>query len=534
MGVKPDSRHRDVLLLGYEDEENLGLRYITAYLKKNCVSVGIIPLQDMDNDILLDTILQADPRIIGFSMIFQRMLPDFSDLISYLRLNGVKCHFTMGGHFPTIEYKKTLESIPGLDSVIRHEGELTLLELYNHVNEPDLWPQIRGLAFKKGEQVYESKPRPLIHDLDELPFPQRSNKINSFRGLGFSSIISSRGCNHDCSFCSIKEFYKNAPGLKRRSRSPENVVKEMKSLFENGTRIFIFKDDDFSMIGEPRRQWIERFVDDLEKDHLADDILWRISCRIDEVDANMLEKLMGAGLSYLYIGIESGNNQGLKTCNKNYTVETIYNTIEILERYHVNFEYGFMMLDPDSSIMSVKENISFLRRLCNTGKVVANFTKMLPYAGTSIATRLEREGRLKGSIASPDYNYIDHRVDVFETFLVRAFYRILFDPLGVSNRLQNAKYDAVVMNKFLKDECDTEFYMSEVQQLTRLSNGTILDTLQQAADFMDCRRPDEIYRDWTALGKLADQVQSKQSEIIRALDELIPDESVIFHTQSRQ
>jgi len=526
--MQSDISHRDVMLLGYEDEENLGLRYIAAWLESNCVSVDIVPLQDADRDALLDIILSASPRIVGFSMIFQRMLPDFSDLIGSLRLNGVGCHFTMGGHFPTIEYMRTLELIPGLDSVVRHEGELTLLELYRHVDSSELWPQIKGLAFRRGGQIYATPPRPLIQDLDLLPFPMRSSRTESYRGLGFSSIVSSRGCNHDCSFCSIYEFYGSAPGPKRRSRSPENVVAEMRGLFEEGTRIFIFKDDDFGLTGRNRRQWIERLVHCLEEACLADEILWRISCRIDEVDAEMLEKLMGAGLGYIYLGIESGCDQGLKTCNKHYSVEDIYGSIEVLERLDINFEYGFMMLDPDSSMASVRENIRFLRRLCGTGRAAVNFTKMLPYAGTSIAKRLEEEGRLEGSLAFPDYRFTDHKVSALETFIVRAFYRALFDPQGISNRLQIAKYDAVIIDRFFKGGRDAAAYMRDVRRLTRLSNSIILDTLQQAADFMDSRSPEEIYRDWQALGSMADQAQLRHAELVLELERLMPDESVAF------
>ena len=532
MDVTSDFYYRDVLLLGYEDEENLGLRYIAAYLEENGVSVGIIPLQHLNNDALLKIVSLINPKLIGFSMIFQRMLPDFSDMINFLRINDVKCHITMGGHFPTIEYEKTLQLIPGLDSVVRHEGELTLLELYRHLDKSEFWWKVSGLAFRDEGRIRKTMPRPLIQDLDRLPFPIRSDRIQNIRGLGFSTIISSRGCFHDCSFCSIKEFYSEAPGPKRRTRSPENVVKEMKKLFDAGTRIFIFKDDDFSMIGPLRQRWICRFVNNLADTQLANKILWRISSRIDEVDADMMELLNSAGLSYIYLGIESGNSQGLNTCNKHYTVEDVYEAINIFERLEMNFEYGFMMLDPDSTITSVKQNISFLRRLCQGGRAAVNFTKMVPYAGTSIACKLQKGGRLEGSIAAPDYRYNDPRVDILEKFVIRAFYRMLFNSEGIANRLQFAKFDAVIMEMFLSDQYGTKLYTNEVRRLTKLCNDSTLNSLEQAADFMECRSPEEIYREWSELGKLADQARSMQSAISLKLDDLIPNESIVFRNTS--
>ncbi|TFH46385.1 MAG: B12-binding domain-containing radical SAM protein [ANME-2 cluster archaeon] len=521
-----DSNHIDILLLGYEDEENLGLRYIAAYLKNNGLSVDIIPIPDLDKQKLLNLILLINPKIIGFSMMFQQMLPEFTGLISFLRKNGIKCHFNMGGHFPTIEYEKTLKIIPELDSIIRHEGELTFLELYNHIDKPEEWFKIKGLAFRRDGRIQVTTPRPLIQDLDNHPFPIRSGPIHAHRGLGILSLITSRGCYYDCSFCSIQEFYRGAPGPRRRSRSPENVVMEMIDLFNAGTRIFIFKDDDFCMNRPSQKQWIRRFVDGLEDSHLRHKILWRISSRIDEIDAEMLEILKNAGLGFLYLGIESGNDKGLETCNKHYKVEKIYETLRILESVDINFEYGFMVFDPESSFSSIKENIYFLNELCKDGRVVVHFTKMTPYVGTQIAQRLEKEGRLEGSESSPDYKFNDSRIDLLETFFNMTFYHILFN--GLVNKLQFAKYDAIIMEKFFKGAYDTKTYKSEVRRLTNIFNESILKTMEMAVDFMERRSEKEILQDWSTLEILADKKLFVHPSISQAIDNLIPDESILL------
>lgn len=208
----------DVLLVGYEDEENLGLRSMASFLVEKGIDVEILPCQNVSKEGILKQINKRNPKIIGFSLIFQRMIFDFAELIDYLRNNGVKSHFTIGGHFPTLEYEKILELLPGLDTVVRHEGELTLLDLYRHLKSQSQWSEIRGIAYRRNGAIEVTSPRPLIQDLNSLPFPVREDKMRDHRGVGVCSILASRGCYYDCSFCSVQEFYSGAPGPRRRSR----------------------------------------------------------------------------------------------------------------------------------------------------------------------------------------------------------------------------------------------------------------------------------------------------------------------------
>ncbi len=503
----------DILLVGYEDDENMGLRYISAFLKVHGVKAEIEPFQKSARDAILERIRKERPEIIGFSLIFQRMLPDFKELIEYLRDNGVAAHFTMGGHFPTIEFYKILEMIPGLDTVVRHEGEKTLLELYQNLNNPDLWPRIEGIAFRTGKSIRVTTPRPLIKDLDALPFPARDNELRTHMGIGIASVLASRGCYYDCTFCSIREFYSDAPGPRRRTRSPHNVVSELMKLFEKGVRIFNFRDDDFSLKGGSQQGWNEDFARELEKTGIADQILWRISCRVDEIDAEMVAMLKEVGLSFIYLGIESGSNQGLRAFNKHYNLNDIYRTLEILEKAKMNFEYGFMLFDPDTNFNSIKDNIHFLNELGKGGRVVVHFTKMLPYAGTPIALRMKEEGRLKGTIDSPDYSYDDSRVDLLELFLRQSFNHMLFEPGGLVNRLQFAQFNSIVLDKFFYYLCDAQEYIESIKNLTKKCNNHTLETISLAERFMEDNSYEGILENWHVLKELTEESLKIQSII---------------------
>ena len=513
----------DILLVGYEDQENLGLRTIASFLLNNGIKVEIEPYHPELKENILLKIKSQNPKVVGFSLIFQRMLFDFADLISYLRTNGVAAHFTIGGHFPTLEYEEILKSIPGLNSVVRHEGEYTLLELFKHIDQPGTWTKIRGLAYRGKYKIFVTPPRPLIENLDSLPFSVRSDKPVTHRGLGICSIVASRGCYFDCSFCSIREFYKGASGPKRRTRSPSKVVEEMEQLFnDKGVRIYVFQDDDWCMRGNRQRQWTIDFVEELKKRTFSDQILWRISCRVDELDSELIKRMKEVGLMSIYMGIESGSEQGLKTFNKHYTVADIYRGLDLLQELKTPFEFGFMIFDPDSTIESTEENINFLKRIGKDGQAVVHFSKMVPYAGTPIARRLKQEGRLKGTIASPDYTYEDYRLSLLQLFFSQVFNFRNFNSDGLLERLRFAKFDAINCRKFFSDKYNTKAYTEQVRDLIRQSNESALETMSLALDFIKERKKEEILSNWWFLNNLAQEEIEMELRISSFLEQVIP------------
>lgn len=509
----------DILLIGFEDQENLGLRYIAAYLESHGIQVGIQPCQFDGNENILSYIKSIKPKIVGFSLIFQRMFYDFKDLISHLRNNGVNAHFSIGGHFPSLEALKTLEYIPELDSVIRFEGEETLLELYNNLDNQNSWQNIKGLAYRNGNNIYVNSSRPLIKNLDTLPFPLRSDVLAFHRGLGICSILGSRGCYYDCSFCSIHQFYREPAGALRRTRSPSNIVKEIEQLlYDKNIHIFIFQDDEWFMKGHYHIQWLKNFVKEMKKNKLSDKILWRISCRIDDVNADLIKEMKDAGLMCVYLGIESGNNQGLKTFNKHFSVDDIYRAIDILNEIEMPFEFGFMIFDPDSTFESIQENISFLEKITEGGQAIAHFSKMVPYAGTAIAQRLEKEKKLVCNIASPDYSFNDKRLNILQFYCSNVFNFRNFNQEGLVERLRIAKFDSIVIKKFFSDIFDVNAYEKKVKELIRQSNDAALETLSMATNFMKSRTEDEIFAQWALLEQLALEEQYKESLITSSLN----------------
>jgi radical SAM superfamily enzyme YgiQ (UPF0313 family) len=476
--IRQDTPPIDALLVGYENQENLGLRSIVAYLQAHAYRAALAPFFPGRGENVLAAVRRYQPRLVGFSLIFQYTLDEFGKLMRYLRANSVSAHFTAGGHFPSLRPRETLELLPELDSVVCFEGELTLPELLDHLHRPHRWSDIQGLAFRQNGQVLITPPRPLIDNLDELPLVYRDEPQQSAGGLRMASMLASRGCLFNCSFCSIRQFYGGTAGPLRRVRSPQAVVDEMRALFtDKGVRLFIFQDDDFAARSIRQQEWLAEFLAALARAGLTQQVRWKISCRVDDLEPKSLARMLDHGLAAVYLGVESGSETGLHTLNKQVSVAQNRAAIDLLKRYEVALAIGFMLFDPSSTVVTVRENLEFLRAMGQDGYFPINFCKMLPYAGTPIETQLRAAGRLKGSVTRPDYNFADPQLDWYAFLVQRIFSQRNFNPDGLVVRLQQADFDYHLARTFGCPEF-ANGYGAALRQLTSRANSLALDTLE--------------------------------------------------------
>ena len=405
---------RTVMLIGFQEQANLGLGYLAATLRRTGYSVTVFDFEQ-ERERILAAAQSLNPVLIGFSLIFQFYVDRFGSLIRYLRDNGVQCHFTMGGHFPSLSYSHTIELLPELDSVVRFEGEETLLEMADRLSTGGDWHDISGLAYRKDGEVIVTAPRPLVHDLDSLPYPERdAGRGTTILGRRAIPLLASRGCIRTCSFCSIHVFYRQATGKVVRTRKPAKVVEEIRLLHErDGITIFLFQDDDFPVFGVVWQRWAREFVAELHRNGLPGRVIWKINCRADAVDPVLFAEMRDAGLFMVYMGLESGSEEGLHTLHKQITVEQNLRAVATLKELGIMFEFGFMLFDPSTTFESVERNLEFLRTIVGDGAAPATFCRMIPYDGTPIKDQLAQNGRLKGDICHPDYDFLDPRVDAF-------------------------------------------------------------------------------------------------------------------------
>jgi radical SAM superfamily enzyme YgiQ (UPF0313 family) len=471
---------RPIMLVGFQHQGNLGLGYLAAVLREHGYSVRVVDIEQPPSEILRIA-QEINPILIGFSLIFQFFVDRYAALLYVLRANGIDCHFTMGGHFPSLSFQQTLELVPELDSVVRFEGEITLLEMADAISVGKDWHDIDGIVYRRGQEMIKTTPRALIEDLDQLPHPERDYAPDTVLGRSIMPILASRGCARTCSFCSIHTFYRAAPGKIVRTRKPAEVVREMTMLHEErGITIFLFQDDDFPLFGTVWRRWANEFVDELHRSGLPEKVIWKMNCRADAVDHDLFIRMKEAGLYFVYMGLESGSEQGLETLHKQITVEQNLRAVSILKSIGLMWEYGFMLLDPSSTFESVRENLNFLRTILVDGCLPVTFCRMLPYDGTPIKDELVRSGRLRGDVCSPDYDFLDPRLADFYDGItnVVSLQGWIHGLEAVTLQLSTAWHEVAIMERLFPALPGMMEYADTLREITRKSNDFLLSVVE--------------------------------------------------------
>ena len=470
----------EVALVGYQDQGNLGMGYLAAVLQQNGHTIEMIEVRDGPERIAA-RLTSRQPLLVGFSLIFQYFLPQFRRVATYLRSVGITSHFTIGGHYPSLCHDEVLRHFPELDSVVRYEGELTLLSLVERLRNGSNWRDIPGIAYLSGDQVVVTEPRALVQDLDSLPFPYRPYKPEQIGGFPTLPLLASRGCVRRCSFCSIHTFYRTAPGRVVRVRKPAQIIEEMLQLHSDyGVRIFLFQDDDFPLWGIRGQRWAEEIVERLQGSGLADRTVWKISCRAEYVQAELFSRLRDAGLFLVYMGIESGVEEGLEILHKQMTVDGNLTAVHTLKQLGILFSYGFMLFDPSSTFESVRENISFLRQIVGDGSAAATFCRMLPYGGTPIRDLLQREGRLRGDLTHPDYDFLDLRLNEYHRLLSQTV-RPWIHNEGLSHQLNYAWDEFETIRRLVPGIKEGEVYRAALRSLTMESNERLFRLVEESS-----------------------------------------------------
>ena len=484
-----------VLLVGYEDQDNLGLRYLASRLAADGHEVRIARF-GADPAPLLALVAAWRPDLVGFSLIFQFMTHAYAAVIRAVRTTGLPVHLTVGGHYPSFSPEVMFEIVPELDSVVRFEGEETLAALVGHLQAGRDWRVTEGIAWADADGVHTTPPRATPVDLDALPWPDRADLRYEDQRLPTASVLASRGCPWRCSFCSIITFYEQNGTRGRRRRNPVGVVDELEHLVrDRGVRLVLFQDDDFLAGGRAAIDWAHTIADDIRRRGLHERMRFKLSCRSDEVRADVLAPLAAAGLAHVYLGVESGDPGALKDLNKHITPDVHLRAGDVLRRLELAFDFGFMLLEPWSTLESVVNNVAFLRRFCRDGYAVAGFCRTLPYVGTPMERKMREEGRLVGHALAADYRFLDPRLDALWDFSLAAFDGRNTGRSATWNVLRTLQFEARL--DFPDRPRDTRF-AGAVQSIVDASNQLMFDVLDDAVailaegEALDARHPDLV------------------------------------------
>jgi len=499
----------DVLLVGAEELENLATRYLAAVLRRHGYRVELAAFSTAGE---LGAVLQRagelQPRLVGLSVIFQYRAPEFMALAAELRRALPQAHITAGGHFPTFAAAELLRDCLALDSVVRGEGELTLLELAGALDTPGNWPGILGLSYRAGGSIRENAPRPLIADLDSLPFPARDTPPQRHLGVGFAPIVGSRGCHRACAFCSIHSFYGASQGRRQRFRSVPSLVDEMAQLYHtHGVRLFVFNDDEWFPAGPARLERVAALERELKQRRL--DVIMSIKCRADDVEEELFRRLLAMGVVRAYVGVESGSDHSLRTMNKHTTAAQNRRALEVLQRVGMLADFGLIFFDPESTVDDIRANLGFFHDMAGAGQAPLSFGRLEVYAGTPILARLLREGRLAGDYIAWTYTIADPRVELLFRLMIATMRRRHYATEGLGKQCSIACYEHMMYRYRLQGQADPAL-AEELRRIVAGANNHSLAMLEEMLEFTlhgdiyDAQRVNEQAAAWAGQINLFD------------------------------
>ena len=390
----------------YFTSESLGLGYLASSLRPDGHEVEIFDaqLRCLKPRQAIEEILKKDFDCLGItaSHEHQKVLVPVVRAVRRQRKDAI---LVAGGYLPTLSTEPLLAACPELDFVVRGEGESAAREVFGRISRGEKWQDSPGVAYRSDKDCIINPPPPLIEDMDTLPFPARDALEQSAERTTVR-IAGSRGCYHRCSFCCIRSFYEISGGRAPRRRSPKNIVDEMEAIVSSvGAKEFRFIDDDF-LGPEKHRGWVHEIADEIAGRKLG--ITFAIEARADEVEEETLKHLKSAGLTEIFLGIESGVQRQLDTYDKHVTVDQNRRAIDLIRSCGIKLRSGFIMFDPYVTVPEMMQNVEFVNQTGIAKETISItpvpfITRVHLYHGVPLVKKLMEDGLLRENGVNVDY-----------------------------------------------------------------------------------------------------------------------------------
>ena len=381
-----------------------GIIQLAAYLEKKVSNVEIEILdcnaQQIDWKGLERGIESLQPDIVASSALATcNTYVVVRTLEIAKKINPNILTITGGQHFSALA-QESLETYSVIDVIVREEGEETLVELVRNARKKSFFPKIKGISYLHKGKIYHNPSRPLIDNLNELPYPGYhlvEDIIQKYhfaamagRKAPYALIEGSRGCLHRCTFCTQWRHWCGVWRLK----SAERIADEMEYCYQKfGSRFIWLTDDDF---GSGNRA--KKLADELLKRKIGDDLMWFLQWRGDDVvrNSDVLPKMRRTGLHWVMIGVERYDDYTLKKFNKNLNQEDSKTAIKLLKKNDIFAHAMFVIGDRKDTA----ESISNLRDFSNElDPDFAIFTTLTPFPGIELFEKAKRNGWIE------DYNW---------------------------------------------------------------------------------------------------------------------------------
>ncbi len=370
----------------------IGLVYVAPMAERLGHNVEILDLA-LESDpapVLLAKLKEREWDLAGFSC----MTPEFEGAEIAARQLKEACPdlpVVFGGQHPTIVTREVLRQ-DYCDFVCVGEGEETFGAFLEAFAAGSDLGEVSGLAFKDREgNCRTNPPRPQIADVDSIPIPayhlldlDRYAEAETGRYTPkykrAIQIFTSRGCPWHCTYC--HDLF----GKKFRGRSPENVLAEIRLLYDRyRIQEFMVEDDIFNFDMDRAK----RICDMIVEQGLQIALQFGNGVRLERLDEELVQKLAAAGTHHISIAIESASPRVQSLSRKNLKLHMVNDVVRWTRKYRINTLGFFMIGFPSETVEEINMTIRFARR---SELDEALFSIVIPYAGTEIRQQVIKMG----------------------------------------------------------------------------------------------------------------------------------------------
>ncbi|MCJ7772368.1 MAG: B12-binding domain-containing radical SAM protein [Desulfobacterales bacterium] len=368
----------------------IGILSIAAFLEKDNHEVYVYdcygPKASLHKESNVKQIMKYRPDIVGFSTTTSSFL-DAYDLATSLKQTYPEIKTIFGGAHISAMGEMILETYQNIDMLCIGEGEMTFSELAKGKSTS----LINGLVFKENGKIVSNHARSYIKNLDELPFPSYE-KLNGFPEKYHlplfsyihkpgATMITSRGCPYQCSFCD-RSVFKN----RFRYNSAEYIYEHMYYLEKRfKVKHINIYDDLFTTKRERISELCELLINKPLK------MNFNCIVRVGHIDDELLLLLKKAGFLQLSIGIESGDPEILQSIKQGMSLEAVKKDVEKIKAHGLRAKGLFIMGLPGETEASIMKTSDFVMSLDLDDM---NMSKFTPFFGTPIWDSISKIGTL--------------------------------------------------------------------------------------------------------------------------------------------
>ena len=380
----------------------LGILYIAAALREAGHEVRFFNGAFLAQEEILRQVGAFGPRFAGIYSTTFGWSKAMQAAEALKRLNP-QIFTCAGGPYPIALQEQCLYQCPHFDAVGTGEGELTVPEMVERLDVGRDLDGVLGLAFRRGAEIVKNPPRPLIEDLDALPFPARDllgeadrylPPPGTYRRKPVTVMLTARGCDRKCLFCFQIDRQRRAGVRGVRFRSVENVLAEIEHCIALGYREIKFLDD--TLAAEYDRAL--RLAQGIKARGL--DFSWFASACVNQVDEPLLRAFKEAGCWAILFGGESGAQENLNAVRKGSTLDQTRAAVRAAKAAGLRVSMPFMFGIPGETYADGLKTIEFALEL---DPDLANFHALTAFPGTDLYDNHAKYGTISGDHS--DYTY---------------------------------------------------------------------------------------------------------------------------------